>query len=71
MHLLAGHKKNIQQCITFNNKLYNYIRKIKILWLVKLHNFMTVTWCLYLKTPILKVQTSILNNIILKLYLLN
>ena len=44
---------------------YNYI-----LQLVKLHHFITVTWCLYLKTPILKAQFSIVDKIILKSHLL-
>ena len=42
MYALVGHKKYIQQW-------FDYIRKIKILWLTKIHDFITVTWCLYLK----------------------
>ena len=59
MYVLVGHKKYIQQW-------FDYIRKINILRLTKLQNFLTVTWCLFLKTPVLKVQFSILIKVILK-----
>ena len=41
MYALVEHKKYIQQW-------FNYIGKIKILWLTKLQDFLTVTWCLKL-----------------------
>ena len=59
MHVLVGHKKYIQQW-------FDYIRIIKLLWLTKLHDFLIVTWCLFLKTAVLKVRFLILNKIILK-----
>ena len=49
MYVLIRHKKYIQQW-------FNYSRKIKILWLTKPHDFVNVIWCLFLKTPIFKVQ---------------
>ena len=30
------------------------------MWLTKLYEFITVTWCLYLKTPVLKIKFAIL-----------
>ena len=61
IYVLVGHKKFIQQW-------FGYTGIVKILWLTKFHNFLTVTWCLFLKTPILKVQFLILIKIIFKLY---
>ena len=52
---------------TFSNDLII----LEKLWLTKLYNFITVTWWLFLKTPILKYNfQSLINKIILKLYLL-
>ena len=53
IYVLVGRKKYIPQW-------FDCTRKIKILWLAKLHNFITLTWSLFLKTPILKIQFSIL-----------
>ena len=42
IYALVGHKKYIQQW-------FEYIGKIKNLWLTKLQDFLTVTWCLKLQ----------------------
>ena len=59
MNVLVGYEKYIQQW-------FDYIRKIKLLWLTKLHDFLTVPWCLFLETPIFKVKFVILIKITLK-----
>ena len=59
MYVLVGHKKDIQQWS-------DYTRKVKPLWVNKL--LILITWSLFLKTPVLKVQFSIIIKVILKLY---
>ena len=59
MYVLVGHKKYIQQW-------FDITGKAKTLWLRKLDDILTVICCLFFRTPILKVQPSILIKIILK-----